>query len=612
MPGNDNGSTRERDERIKHLWESLDTRGEGQIDFKGFKKGLKKIDHPLKNADDLLHDILKAIDTSQDGQIQYTGVFGLLSFKSVMLIDGNLEFRSFVQQAEKQLWQLFKAIDHDRNGHLDKQELKDAFAKAGLTVPSSKIDQFFADVDTNSDGVISFEEWSSTEISSSSSLAHITFAQSYLTTPQPARSALREMCTSRHYKDQVQLLSSFLTTHSAAEPAPAIPMNTIPSPTLPPLARSRPDQHQDFMFAPPYNDHHKIDQGLEVELEFITVPSLVRIWLSYRYLEEVLTESTPHVGYFLAGGMAGVVSRTATAPFDRLKVYLIAQTHTGSVQGAAVNAVKAGAPVKAVGWMTWPIVEATKELWRAGGIRSLFAGNGLNVVKVMPESAIKFGAYEASKRFFASLEGHGDTKNLLPISQFLSGGIGGMISQCCVYPLDTLKFRMQCETVQGGLHGNQLIYSTASKMWQTNGISGYFRGLPLGLLGMFPFAAIDLMTFEYLKSTLVTRNARLAHCHESDVQLSNFTTGAIGAFSGALSASIVYPLNVLRTRLQAQGTVLHKPTYTGIVDVTVRTVRSEGVYGLFRGLTPNLLKVVPSVSISYIVYENSKRLFGLP
>ncbi|DAA76956.1 TPA_exp: Uncharacterized protein A8136_7185 [Trichophyton benhamiae CBS 112371] len=536
MPQDDNEGTRERDERIERLWSSLDTRGEGQVDFKGFKKGLKKIDHPLKNADDLLYDILKAIDTSQDGRIQYS------------------EFYSFVKQAENQLWRLFQAIDHDKNGHLDKQELKDAFSNAGLTVPSSKLDQFFADVDTNRDGVISFDEW--------------------------RRDFLLFLPDTHNLRSVI----SYYSATGTLNPEGDVHINKT-------LQGS--------------------DQGLEVELEFITVPSLVRLWLSYRYLEEVLTETTPHVGYFLAGGMAGVVSRTATAPFDRLKVYLIAQTSTNSAKSAAINAVKAGAPVKAVGWLSWPIVEATKELWRAGGIRSLFAGNGLNVVKVMPESAIKFGAYEASKRFFASLEGHGDTKNLLPISQFLSGGIGGMISQCCVYPLDTLKFRMQCETVQGGLHGNQLIYSTASKMWQTNGISGYFRGLPLGLLGMFPFAAIDLMTFEYLKSTLVSRSARLAHCHESDVQLSNFSTGAIGAFSGALSASIVYPLNVLRTRLQAQGTVLHKPTYTGIVDVTVRTVRSEGVYGLFRGLTPNLLKVVPSVSISYIVYENSKRLFGL-
>jgi solute carrier family 25 phosphate transporter 23/24/25/41 len=47
----------------------------------------------------------------------------------------------------------------------------------------------------------------------------------------------------------------------------------------------------------------------------------------------------------------------------------------------------------------------------------------------MPESAIKFGAYESAKRFFARMEGHNDPKRLLPTSQFLSGGIGGMVAQ---------------------------------------------------------------------------------------------------------------------------------------------------------------------------------------
>ncbi|EFE33963.1 uncharacterized protein ARB_07427 [Trichophyton benhamiae CBS 112371] len=47
MPQDDNEGTRERDERIERLWSSLDTRGEGQVDFKGFKKGLKKIDHRM-------------------------------------------------------------------------------------------------------------------------------------------------------------------------------------------------------------------------------------------------------------------------------------------------------------------------------------------------------------------------------------------------------------------------------------------------------------------------------------------------------------------------------------------------------------------------------------
>lgn len=170
---------------------------------------------------------------------------------------------------------------------------------------------------------------------------------------------------------------------------------------------------------------------------------------------------------------------------------------------------------------------------------------------------------------------------------------------------------MQCETVEGGLKGNKLIAATAKKVWSKHSLFGFFRGLPLGLVGMFPYAAIDLSTFEYLKRALLDRQARAKHCHEDDVPLSNFTTGAIGAISGALSASVVYPLNVLRTRLQAQGTVLHPATYSSIGDVARRTMKSEGPRGLYKGLTPNLLKVAPAVSISYIVYENSKRMLGL-
>ena len=126
-----------------------------------------------------------------------------------------------------------------------------------------------------------------------------------------------------------------------------------------------------------------------------------------------------------------------------------------------------------------------------------------------------------------------------------------------------------------------------------------------------PYSAIDLFIFENCKHLVLARKARLQRCHEEDVDMGNFMTGVIGASSGAISATVVYPINVLRTRLQAQGTVLHPPTYDGVVDVTRKTLRAEGVRGLFRGVTPNLLKVAPAVSISYIVYENSKALLGL-
>jgi len=69
----------------------------------------------------------------------------------------------------------------------------------------------------------------------------------------------------------------------------------------------------------------------------------------------------------------------------------------------------------------------------------ILQGNGLNVIKVMPESAIKFGSYEAAKRLFAKVEGHNDPNIIHSWSKFVSGGLAGMVSQFAVYPIDTLK-----------------------------------------------------------------------------------------------------------------------------------------------------------------------------
>ncbi|KAJ5106749.1 hypothetical protein N7456_003424 [Penicillium angulare] len=576
----------ERDERVARLWKTLDTRKEGNIDLNGLKKGLKKVDHPLKNADGLIRSILREVDTNGDGRIDYD------------------EFQAFINHTESGLWQMFQSIDRNHNGEIDKNELRNAFAQSGVTVSNAKLDEFFSEVDKNNDGVISYTEWRD----------FLLFLP--LRSPSDLRAVLSYYTATGNLNpegdvhiNELQGLGtdySFPKTYLLA--VKALLYNILSLPALASLLPSADAQSvlpEDTSLSI-RKEFASIDA--DTELEWLPIPKITAMWMSFRHYERKLTENTPQLGYFVAGGIAGVVSRTATAPLDRLKVYLIAKT---GVQKQAVRAAKDGAPIAAAGQASKTLLDALKELWRAGGIRSMFAGNGLNVVKVMPESAIKFGAYESAKRTFARLEGHNDTKRLRPTSQFLSGGIGGMVAQCFVYPLDTLKFRMQCSTVEGGLRGNKLIIATAKKVWNANGLFGFFRGLPLGLIGMFPYAAIDLTTFEYLKRALLARQARLTNCHEDDVPLNNFVTGAIGATSGGLSASVVYPLNVLRTRLQAQGTVLHPATYTGIGDVARRTLAAEGPRGLYKGLTPNLLKVAPAVSISYVVYENSKRFLGL-
>jgi len=69
------------------------------------------------------------------------------------------EFRVFVETAEKQLLLLFKTIDRDRDGRLDKKELRAAFQRAGVSVPLRRLAGFFDEIDMNNDGFITFEEW---------------------------------------------------------------------------------------------------------------------------------------------------------------------------------------------------------------------------------------------------------------------------------------------------------------------------------------------------------------------------------------------------------------------------------------------------------------------
>jgi Mitochondrial carrier protein len=66
---------------------------------------------------------------------------------------------------------------------------------------------------------------------------------------------------------------------------------------------------------------------------------------------------------------------------------------------------------------------------------------------------------------------------------------------------------------------------------------------------------------------------------------------AFGSISGSVGATMVYPLNLVRTRLQASGSSGHPERYTGIADVIRKTYGRDGWRGFYRGLVPTLAKV---------------------
>lgn len=63
-----------RDDRVEQLWRKLDTNKKGEIDLQELQKGLRRIDHPLKDANDMLRDVVKAMDKNGDEVIQYEGM----------------------------------------------------------------------------------------------------------------------------------------------------------------------------------------------------------------------------------------------------------------------------------------------------------------------------------------------------------------------------------------------------------------------------------------------------------------------------------------------------------------------------------------------------------
>ncbi|KZL78293.1 calcium dependent mitochondrial carrier protein [Colletotrichum tofieldiae] len=676
-------SQNQRDKRVEDLWRQLDPNGSGHLDFKGLQKGLKRIDHPMKNADDMLRKIMTVVDTNDDGKIQYE------------------EFRYFVEQTERQLMLLFQSIDKDNDGRLDKTELQEAFRRAGLVVPMRKLSSFFGDIDMNNDGYISFEEWRDFLLFMPTHNGHaplkavLDFYSSIVTLSAEGDSmvseetleglgttgfllqtlfgsilriaspsdrepgATAEPLTDNDGRPVVVVVPS---QEGAASPLPGLAQpptlskqqqqqNSPSNSSFASLTNSSPSQQQTpstqpmvLPISPPgYSGTSANMNNMNMEAAVlqacIEAADEKRAGILRRLpgvgtsqanqvtgssseqgsssssdatvapKTKRLTDFAPDPGYFIAGAVAGGLSRTATAPLDRLKVYLLVNTRASTE--TAATALKQGRPLLALRNAVRPFSDAVKDLWKAGGMRSLFAGNGLNVIKIMPESAIKFGSYEAAKRTLSKLEGHNDPRQINSYSKFVAGGVAGMVAQFCVYPLDTLKFRLQTSTVQGGLSGNALVLDTAKKMWQAGGVRIAYRGVTMGLMGMFPYSAIDMGTFEFLKTSYKRYMSKHRGIHEEDVKPGNIMTGIIGATSGAFGASVVYPLNVLRTRLQTQGTVMHPATYTGIVDVAQQTLKNEGVRGMYKGLTPNLLKVAPALSITWVVYENSKRLLGL-
>ncbi|KAK5855601.1 hypothetical protein PBY51_007264 [Eleginops maclovinus] len=278
----------------------------------------------------------------------------------------------------------------------------------------------------------------------------------------------------------------------------------------------------------------------------------------------------------VAGAMAGAVSRTGTAPLDRLKVFL--QVHGSTSRGVNLWSGLTG-------------------MIREGGVSSLWRGNGINVLKIAPESAIKFMAYEQIKWL---IRGRKEGGVLRVHERFIAGSLAGATAQTIIYPMEVLKTRLTLRKT-GQYSG---MADCARQILKREGVWAFYRGYLPNTLGIIPYAGIDLAVYETLKNAWLQRNG--ADSSDPGV-LVLLGCGTISSTCGQLAS---YPLALIRTRMQAQAAYEGKPKLT-MVGQFKHIISHEGVPGLYRGITPNFLKVIPAVSISYVVYEHMKKVLGV-
>jgi solute carrier family 25 phosphate transporter 23/24/25/41 len=186
------------------------------------------------------------------------------------------------------------------------------------------------------------------------------------------------------------------------------------------------------------------------------------------------------------------------------------------------------------------------------------------------------------------------------IERFLAGSLAGGISQTVIYPLEVLKTRL-CLRNTGQYYG---IADAAKTIYHKEGFRSFYKGYLPNLLGIIPYAGIDLAMYETLKKWY------LRH-HSEEENPGVIVLLACGTFSSTCGQIASYPLALVRTRLQAQiNTDKTDKTSGSMVGLFKNIVANEGFFGLYRGIAPNFLKVAPAVSISYVVYEHTRRTLG--
>ncbi|OAY27369.1 adenine nucleotide transporter BT1, chloroplastic/mitochondrial [Manihot esculenta] len=281
-----------------------------------------------------------------------------------------------------------------------------------------------------------------------------------------------------------------------------------------------------------------------------------------------LKVKNPMVRRLISGGIAGAVSRTAVAPLETIRTHLM------------------------VGSSGHTTTEVFHNIMKTDGWKGLFRGNLVNVIRVAPSKAIELFAYDTVNKNLSPKPGE---QPKLPIpASLIAGACAGVSSTLVTYPLELVKTRL---TIQRGVYNG--ILDAFLKILHEEGPAELYRGLAPSLIGVIPYAAANYFAYDTLRKAY-----RKVFKQE---KIGNIETLLIGSAAGAISSSATFPLEVARKHMQV-GALSGRKVYKNVLHALASILEQEGIQGLYKGLGPSCMKLVPAAGIAFMCYEASKRI----
>jgi len=239
--------------------------------------------------------------------------------------------------------------------------------------------------------------------------------------------------------------------------------------------------------------------------------------------------------------------------------------------------------------------DAFKKIYKAKGVSGFYQGVSPNLVGATASWGLYFFFYNTIKT--SALSAQEGTP--LSLTQNLSfAALSGVATLTLTNPIWVVKTRMVLQankpSTRRGLHGNYKGLSDGFyKLVKLEGLKGLYSGYLPGLFGV-SHGAIQFVSYEFMKNHYYDHMG-----YEKSVKLNPLPYIAFSALSKLLAVSVTYPYQVVRSRLQEADS-----KFTGTWDVVRRTAAHEGFQGFYKGVVPNLIRVIPACCITFLIYEN--------